>query len=69
MHHNSRTTRGVVRTSSHVRVARDETPTLHARLADLCNRRVENLELAKIIRYQEGHHFGKHCDIAAANVR
>eukprot|EP00037_Helgoeca_nana_P023985 m.251721 g.251721 ORF g.251721 m.251721 type:complete len:382 (+) comp26506_c3_seq27:183-1328(+) len=64
----SRTTQGVIRTSSHVRVAREETPGLHRRLAEVTARTVENLESAKIIRYQEGHHFGKHCDITAANL-
>eukprot|EP00038_Savillea_parva_P019954 m.29871 g.29871 ORF g.29871 m.29871 type:complete len:325 (-) comp4639_c0_seq1:116-1090(-) len=65
----SKTTRGVVRTSSHVRVAREETPELHRRLAEVTAHRVENMESAKIIRYQKGHHFGKHCDINAANLK
>ena len=46
----SKTTRGVVRTSSHVRVAREETPELHRRLAEVTAHRVENMESAKIIR-------------------
>eukprot|EP00037_Helgoeca_nana_P023984 m.251709 g.251709 ORF g.251709 m.251709 type:complete len:267 (+) comp26506_c3_seq26:183-983(+) len=46
----SRTTQGVIRTSSHVRVAREETPGLHRRLAEVTARTVENLESAKIIR-------------------
>jgi hypothetical protein len=65
---NSKTTIGVVRTSSHVRVAREEAPTLLERLADLCNRSVDNLESAKIIKYQEGTYFEKHSDLTAAHV-
>mmetsp|Transcript_15369 Transcript_15369/g.39613 ORF Transcript_15369/g.39613 Transcript_15369/m.39613 type:complete len:348 (-) Transcript_15369:218-1261(-) len=63
----SQTTRGVIRTSSHVRVARHETKGLHERLAEVTNHKVENMESAKIIRYLEGHHFGKHCDLSAAH--
>lgn len=47
----SKTTRGVIRTSSHVRVAREETPGLHQRLANLTARTVDSLESAKIIRW------------------
>eukprot|EP00038_Savillea_parva_P008724 m.178774 g.178774 ORF g.178774 m.178774 type:complete len:707 (+) comp14618_c0_seq1:242-2362(+) len=61
----SSTTEGLIRTSAHVRPLKRETPGLHARLANLTNHSVDNMETAKIMRYQKGHQFGKHTDLSA----
>jgi hypothetical protein len=46
----SSTTEGLIRTSAHVRPLKEETPGLHARLANLTNHNVDNMETAKIMR-------------------
>lgn len=51
------------RSSKHVRVLKEETPGLHARLAVLANRDPKTMESAKVIRYQDGEQFECHSDV------
>jgi len=50
------------RTSTHVRVTKAETPGLHGRVAELTQRKVANMESAKIIHYAREQEFTRHFD-------
>jgi len=53
------------RTSTHVRVAKNETPILHERVAALTLRDVRNFESAKLIHYGRDQEFTRHFDFSA----
>ena len=56
------------RNSRHVRVVKEETATFHARVADLTNHRVENMETVKLVRYQKDEEFSLHMDPQATPI-
>jgi hypothetical protein len=50
------------RRSKHVNIVKEETTGFHARVAELTNRRVANMEEVKVISYQKGGKFDVHMD-------